>query len=482
MLDEDHTTLQSLNPGLVQSSKYWVTAHCTICRTQLTVLLTLNTQSAFRPCPSSNSPLHHFLPLDGPSESIATLTGVTQPEKSRSVQEFTCTSSSCTAVLQVVYRSSRLNPNWVKLLTDPALIQARAEQAIASDPDRFEGYAIPTGAEVLSNLRAYLLNGLRSPEPKVINGANKRWLLSLGEPCKELLEYLGFEKKVACMLSCTFLINNYEQGIDWVCPAPGPATTPLLIESLHNKLNHVEKEILILLSKRSSEERKAIKVDATNESPLTALRKLLGTTKCMVSQQHKCHGANTCGRQDETRLATHRSNRGRSSVRRSTIWNFIVIENQWHTNFVCTRFYAGLGVVGDFHDELIVFAYDRQIATDPANLAYYLECLQGICDGRDGPADLQTKVLLEQTADKVSGRDLRSAYRKLGVNDSLPDETILGTFQARLVDAPSHQEEELREALKMIGTYRKSKRLREAASMGKSTSFVLMSVSGIAAY
>ena len=201
MLDEDHTTLQSHNPDLIHSSESWVTAHCTICRTQLTVLLTLNTQSAFHPCPSSNSPLHHFLPLDRTSEPIATAVDfTTQPEQSRNVQEFACTSSSCTAVLHVGYRSSRLVPPWVKLLTDPALIQARAEQAIASDPDRFEGYAIPTGAEVLSNLRAYLLNGLRSSEPKVINGANKRWLLSLGESCKELLEYLGFEKKVICIL------------------------------------------------------------------------------------------------------------------------------------------------------------------------------------------------------------------------------------------------------------------------------------------
>ncbi|KAL8797438.1 MAG: hypothetical protein Q9195_000254 [Heterodermia aff. obscurata] len=305
------------------------------------------------------------------------------------------------------------------------LIQARAEQAIASDPDRFEGYPIPTGAEVLSNLQTYLHSGLHSSEPKVINGANKRWLLSLGESCKELLEYLGFEKQVICMLICTLPINNSNQGIDWVRPAPGPVTTPLLVESLHNRLNHVEKEILILLSKRSNEERKAIKIDVASESPLAALRKLLGTTKYKIKL-----GWQPTGPAEEDH-----------------------------------PFYAGLGVVGDFHDELIIFAYDRQIATDPDNLAYYLECLQGICDGRDGPPDLQTKVLLEQTADKVSGRDLRSAYRKLGVNSSLPDETILGTFQARLLDAPSHQEEELREALKMVGIYRKSKRLREAASM-----------------
>lgn len=282
MLDEDHTTLQSLNPDSVLSSEYWVTAHCTSCRTQLTVSLNLNIQSAPHPCPSSSSPLHHFLPLYQTSESIASEVDLTQPEKSENEQKFTCTSSSCTASLHVVYRSSRLTPNWIKLLTDPALIQARAEQAIASDPERFEGYPIPTAAEVLSNLRAYLLSGLRSSEPKVINGANKRWLLSLGEPCKELLEYLGFEKQVICMLTRTLPTNNHEQGIDWVRPAPGPVKTPLLIESLHNKLNHVEKEILILLSKRSSEERKAVKLDVISESPLAALRKLLGTTKCMI--------------------------------------------------------------------------------------------------------------------------------------------------------------------------------------------------------
>ena len=129
------------------------------------------------------------------------------------------------------------------------------------------------------------------------------------------------------------------------------------------------------------------------------------------------------------------------------------------------RYYAGLGVVGDFHDELLVFAYDRQVAVDPSNLAYYLECLQGICEGRSSPEDLQTKLLIEQTADKVSDRDLRAAYRKLGASAGLDDETILGTFQARLADTSNQQEEELREALKVIGIGRSSKRLQEAASM-----------------
>lgn len=121
--------------------------------------------------------------------------------------------------------------------------------------------------------------------------------------------------------------------------------------------------------------------------------------------------------------------------------------------------------MGDFHDELIVFAYDRQVEVDPDNAAYYLECLQGICEGRRDSEDLQTKVLMEQTADKFSDRDIRAAYRSLGVAAHLDDETILGAFQARLSDAPGHQEQELREALKVVGVSRASKRLQEAASM-----------------
>lgn len=114
-----------------------------------------------------------------------------------------------------------------------------------------------------------------------------------------------------------------------------------------------------------------------------------------------------------------------------------------------------------------MFAYDRQVTVDPHNLAYYLECLQGICDGRKDSEDLQTKVLMEQTADKFSERDFRAAYRHLGVTANLDDDTILGSFQARLVDSPA-QEEDLRGALKLVGISRGSKRLQEAASTGMS--------------
>ena len=119
----------------------------------------------------------------------------------------------------------------------------------------------------------------------------------------------------------------------------------------------------------------------------------------------------------------------------------------------------------NFHDELIIFAYQRQIDVDTANSGYYLECLQAIAKGRNS-ADLDTKTLMEQTSDKVSNSDIRNAYKELAIPaDDIDDDTILGTFQARLADAPKHQEEELRRALKIIGADRCSRKIQDAASM-----------------
>ena len=126
-----------------------------------------------------------------------------------------------------------------------------------------------------------------------------------------------------------------------------------------------------------------------------------------------------------------------------------------------------MGTTRDLHDDLITFAYERQIDVDPASTGYYLECLQGIAKGRNS-ADLDTKALMESTSDKVSNSDIRNAYKELGIPTSgIEEDTILGTFQARLADAPRHQEGDLRRALKIIGTDRSSKKLENAASMGK---------------
>lgn len=131
-------------------------------------------------------------------------------------------------------------------------------------------------------------------------------------------------------------------------------------------------------------------------------------------------------------------------------------------------FYAGLGATCDFHDNLITFAYQRQVESDPSNIPYYLECLQEISEDRRSEA-LQTLAAIEASSDKISLKDVRSAYKEIGLefpSTLFDDDTIIGTFQSRISDAP-RQEAELRRALKIIGHHRSSEKIQQIASNGR---------------
>ena len=132
-------------------------------------------------------------------------------------------------------------------------------------------------------------------------------------------------------------------------------------------------------------------------------------------------------------------------------------------------FYASLGATVDFHDSLIIFAYKRQIDVDQKNTPYYLECLQGLGEGRKSE-DLQTHAAIEASSDKISLKDVRNAYKDLGLDfnqELLDDDTVIGTFQSRVSDAP-RQESELRRALQIIGRNRGSEKIQFIASKGRS--------------
>lgn len=127
-----------------------------------------------------------------------------------------------------------------------------------------------------------------------------------------------------------------------------------------------------------------------------------------------------------------------------------------------------MGATLDFHDNLIRFAYQRQIETDPGNTPYYLECLQDIAEGRKSEA-LQTLAAIEASSDKISLKDVREAYKSFGLDFPsrfLEDDIIIGNFQSRVSDAP-RQEAELRRALKIIGQHRSSDKIQQVASNGR---------------
>lgn len=134
----------------------------------------------------------------------------------------------------------------------------------------------------------------------------------------------------------------------------------------------------------------------------------------------------------------------------------------------CERFYAGLGALLDFHDELIIYSYKRQIDVDVHATPYYLECLQGLGEGRKSEA-LQTHVAIEASNEKISFKDIRGAYQDLGLThlaNHLDEDTIIGTFQARVSSSPK-QEAELRRALKIVGQHRWSNKIQLVAANGE---------------
>lgn len=178
-----------------------IAAYCAQCRSHLEVLLDFREGDNFYPrCPNEESPLHHFVhkpEASSPRQPGTTFTGLNHDLAWVDTQAFCCSSTPCYAKLQIRIKPPRLIPDWVTQLSDPFVIRTRAEKAIASDPERFEGHGVPMPIQVLKSTNAYIFNAMNDQGiKKRIQGKNKRFMLNLGEPCADLLEYIGFSREV----------------------------------------------------------------------------------------------------------------------------------------------------------------------------------------------------------------------------------------------------------------------------------------------
>ena len=184
------------------SSTVWkIAVYCSACRSHLDLLMDFRKMSPFaEPCPTTSRPLHHF--MHQPRLSKPRQYGMLAPDPDTGFSwvdehHFECSAPECSARLVMWFKPPRLVPDWVKQLTDKFMIKARAERAMAEDPERFEGHAVPLPVNVLHHLRLYIWNAVQNPErSRKIPGNNKQFLLSLGDSCADLLEYVGFTREV----------------------------------------------------------------------------------------------------------------------------------------------------------------------------------------------------------------------------------------------------------------------------------------------
>jgi ubiquitin carboxyl-terminal hydrolase 25/28 len=131
-------------------------------------------------------------------------------------------------------------------------------------------------------------------------------------------------------------------------------------------------------------------------------------------------------------------------------------------------------------NDLIVEAYNRQIATNPSGAPYYLRCLQsiGLWRGEVGGASIMSAVSDEYANGRYTDYEVPQAYRyfQLDPNDkNLTDDAIIGSFFARLGDSADDMEP--RRQLWRIGDSLNSEKIKAVAEerMFQTLSFVTSS-------
>ena len=273
-----------INPH--QQREYVVAAYCAVCRSHLELKISSRNGDPLTGhcCPDSR-PLHHFT-YDHHASKPRWVEGTPSQRDSgftwSDIQCFHCSSWECSAEVTISFRPPRLIGDWVDLLNKKTIIKARAGRIIAADPARFEGFAVPPPVDILLHSKHYITNPLFNPEKsKKIQGHNKRFLLSMGEPCAPILEYFGFVREVCLPLHVhAKSLTQSCQNEDWVPPVVEPATMTPFTNELNIRIDDVEKELFVLISKASEEDKRKAAHEWAPEPAISELESLLGCTNC----------------------------------------------------------------------------------------------------------------------------------------------------------------------------------------------------------
>ncbi|KAI7287681.1 cysteine proteinase [Hortaea werneckii] len=392
------------------TTKFRLAAVCKKCRIHADVHL--DYKGATDPCPNSSYPLHHF----------QRLTSVDEVGQSRIKYGWQCSAPQCQAILEVSYRQARIYDQEKDLLINTEYLKRRYEAVVQQDPSR-EGIRQATPMEALSRLRKYTRDALDPRhDRRSFPANNKRFMEAFGpygQDCRPLLERLGFK---------------YADD-EWALPNPDTIDDRFAADGTSHRefLEDVEIELLAWMYKLSADTGAAN--TAAAEGWPSAIRDLERTLSAQGYQRH-------------------------ASLRRPGTAN------------EQNAYFASLGSLPDFADNLVEFAYDRQAMCDPERLPYYFECLQVISESRQ-TEQLQMKVATLESQDLVSRRDLHAAYRYLNIPQSeaskLDDQRVLELFQAQQPDLGPAGAEEARQALYRIGTARQSQILINASRQSVET-------------
>ena len=313
----------------------------------------------------------------------------------------------------------------VDLLTDQNRLEERFRYAREYDDTR-PGLAPQRPISVLEAIATYVshaVSGDPSKTTRPIPKFNKRFMLSFGEDCDELLKRLGFTAAHS---------DNQEA---WNLPQP-PDADPFDSSSQKAYLLDVREELLSYIRRFPGSERQILRWISSGDLAVSAdgsLDRVLG-----ASTYDKAYS------------------------KRSQLES------------IDDPLYAGLGALSDFSDQLVLHAFNWQTAFDQQQSPYYYDCLSAIAERRNSEA-LSVEIATMASQGFITRKDVEDAYRYFTIDPqrapNMEDGHILGLFQSRLESAPAHQENDIRQQLRIIGQARGSNMLTDAASNSKCICF-----------
>lgn len=390
-----------------------VAAVCQKCRTHL--LLQVDYRAAWQdhPCPNYENPLHYLVRSPWrQDQAYRELARESSPDMEVHVYE--CSSRECSAVVTLQLTPPCFTSEALHILLDKELLAKRTNAAFEWKKGDTEGMKRPLPIDVLMDLRAYIRNAWRQDAQTQISLDNKRFIVRFGpegKACGDVLKMLGFELKA---------------GEAWIVPRPDLKEPFPIRQTTNVWLDNIEAELDALIANRPPEERQSAQDRTKPESALSELSRAL-----------------SCQNYDKD-----------PSSRTSK-----------HSLLQRPRSFTILGIPEDASDDLIIWAYQRQMAleTDAMHTAQLMTALEDVQTQRQSEK-LSEQVAIEWSQGRYGEQAIADAYKSLGLppDNGLDEESIIGTFEARLLDSPS-QGPEMRESLARIGEVRNSQRLIDYA-------------------
>jgi ubiquitin carboxyl-terminal hydrolase 25/28 len=421
---------QSALPGevpLVHGPVYRVASVCQECRWHVDIVVDVCDKGAkSTPCRQFTAwQLHHFV-FQGEEKPKGLQNGGHHPSSNldvRRIFKFACSAPECPAQVLIHMRPPVFKDEYIDLLTSKTHLRNRLETAKQLGGDRdFTQVARPVDA--LDYLTTYLNDSLKPKQGKArIPVLNRMFMKTFGKDCDQVLKTLGFTSDV-------------DEAADgsrvevWNLPKPPPAGAyPDPADNPRTVVEDARQELAILIQALPETDRSSTRNSTVFLEP--SLKMIERVLSCDDYLKRPTSG---------TRSVSHE---------------------------VDHPYYSGLGAVGDFSDELLLFAYTAQWQADPVNGPYYFECLQDLAIGRKS-TELEIQVQMLASKGHSNRKEVNNAYLYLAMDPRhahvLGDEHIIGQFRARLQDIGPGAVQETRNMLRIIASARNSERIRQEAS------------------